>query len=162
MNQTIARRLAHGLCIVCGRCPPQAPTQRCASCREQRRLDYRRRKRRGQCVDCSQPPAPGHVLCLTHLAKRHTYDSVLREQKVCKNCRTPVPTPGALCAHCREIRNGTRRTRQRQRKTAGFCVRCDRPRLLSHLLCEKHFKLQKSYYARAKRRAHARTKEPTP
>lgn len=124
-------------------------------------LAYQRRKRAGQCVKCAQARAPGHVLCLEHLARHRAWgrDKVL--QGVCSGCSAPLDSVFVRCSRCRERENRTRRALRLQRKQAGLCVDCGRqPAFLTHSLCEEHYQRAKKAYLRFERRRQRLAKEP--
>ena len=83
-NREYARRIRKkrsesGLCVCCGKNPPEKGKHICAACSEYRRqhnrLRYRRLKEAGLCIRCGKaPPRPGKTLCFDCAVKYSEYN----------------------------------------------------------------------------------------
>ena len=134
----------------------------CSVCREkhmeQMKIRAEQRRLEGRCPRCGKPAAEGHAQCEDCLAKakaqraktrssKKRYDSLKKDGK-CVRCGISWAEPGqSYCRKCLNRRkalkkrytpnNEKRKAIRDERKAAGLCIECGKPRLDGHVYCQK-------------------------
>lgn len=108
-NKTMEYRIAHSLCVQCGKYPPQPGYTRCEKCNEFNRIRYRlkynSRKNINCCVKCGNKLDRDGSMCsaccqkinLQAVEDRNFY----QENKICPYCRkTKLWGDEHVCLEC--------------------------------------------------------------
>ena len=154
------RRLAAGLCGMCGKVPPLPGKSLCAADAEKCRLrtEAKREKRNaaGLCPDCGgknpKPKLPGKSRCAEHLAKLAACEKRQADQRreagECPHCGGlhGKPKPGYLmCQHCIDESSAGSSKAYAKRKEAGTCYYCNRPRVPGMHACAYHMEKSRDH-----------------
>ena len=109
---TYQTRKSRGLCVGCGKRPPEPGRVHCAACRDARLLAYRQRLDAGLCTFCGKPnPGPYGDTGATRTrcaecAHRFKVHQTRRQQRLvaarqCVICGAPLSAAdGTRCAEC--------------------------------------------------------------
>lgn len=145
-----------GLCVQCGKAPPETGSVRCSRCADYHRehtaegaRDNRAgRKVAGQCIVCGvECTAARCPACAKkhNAAERIRMPEVYRDRSdkaLCVQCgRVPPEETKTLCAGCCSQRNEIVRRRYERRKlnTPGLCKQCNSPVFHAASKCEYHW-----------------------
>ena len=114
-----AERLARGLCLKCGKAPPEPDRSLCAACNEKRRISDRARtaKRRA----AGQPRYKDPEKARAYERERYRRCAAERlARRLCPKCgREPLEPERRLCAPCGEKRRESERARYAAAMAAG-------------------------------------------
>ena len=120
-RERTAKRLARGLCTVCGREPSVPERRECAPCAGIRRARQRERYREARAVGKrygGRDPETCREVARRARRKR-------REAGLCRACGASPPVDGALlCEPCLTMRRAADRAAYAARRAAGLCISC--------------------------------------
>ena len=136
-----ASLVARGLCLKCGKVPPEPGRPKCAACMEETKLYQRWRRegrnRKGQCADCGKAPsAPGKKRCEACIEAAAKCKARRTARGQCAACESYDPLPGlTLCAPCLAKRNRYGKDLRTSRREAGKCPKCARAVTPKEIYC---------------------------
>ena len=135
-RQRAADRFAQGLCVKCGRHPPELARRLCAACGEQQRKSGRARYRAGQAA--GRPYGGKNPESRRRQARRRCRkrQGERRQASVCIRCgKHPPVDGGSSCEPCLEARRVADRETYAARRAVGLCGRCGTPTFEGAPLC---------------------------
>ena len=156
------RKIALGMCIVCGVKPPRAQGKSlCEEC-----CDYKRERRKwiircGICAVCEAEDAEsGRKLCNRCTVAERKRLAALREArttaKQCRNCKTPAVKGSVYCGNCKLRLKERARWNYHLRRLNGVCTRCgQKPPHENRLECEQCLAKKAEYQRKRKARLKA-------
>ena len=104
---TYQTRKSRGLCVGCGKRPPEPGRVHCATCRDTRLLEYRSRLAAGLCAFCGKPRTDGATgTRCAECAHRFKVRQTRRQQRLvaarqCVICGAPLSAAdGTRCRAC--------------------------------------------------------------
>lgn len=121
-------RMRAGLCVGCGKVPPDSGVIRCAGCRKRHSNDndkrHRLRKQAGLCY-CGQLAVDGFASCEKHkdaAIKRHETRVVIAvANNQCRRCHGPI-SDESHCVECKKILSGRRKRSRKKIRDLVFAV----------------------------------------
>jgi HNH endonuclease len=136
------RRKESGLCVGCGKVPPQAGRVRCQDCLDSAKdaqIKIReKRVKNGLCPQCGKyPPEQGKVLCIqcSEFAKKRKERR--KKQGLCVRCGNPTIKGKTTCESCSDRVNKSRNVKYAERKDSGLCPLCGvREPVKGYALCK--------------------------
>ena len=149
-----AERIAAGLCVACGKVPPEPERRQCAGCAEKKRAGDRRRY--------AEAKASGELYGGKSAEARRRNGRARSKQRyharldagLCVRCGERPPADGSpSCEECRIARNRHERARWDARRATGLCGSCGDPAPDGASRCPSCAVLQAG---RPSRRAYAR------
>ena len=123
-----AERIAAGLCVACGKVPPEPERRQCAGCAEKKRAGDRRRY--------AEAKASGELYGGKSAEARRRNGRARSKQRyharldagLCVRCGERPPADGSpSCEECRIARNRHERARWDARRATGLCGSCGDP-----------------------------------